>query len=1199
MTARNPARRAEGRSRVPRMESDPEPNKLIHAREIISRGDAHADQGAHDAAIMDYTSVVESFSNDQDSSMREQVARALAQRGNSRGQRGLHAAAIADYTLVVTSYSADTGVAIRLLCVTASASITATQAAAHTAVTDAQAVVRSAHDVASREPSSRANYYAALATLRAARDGYAAVLAAKADYDTMLAIHPAARAVQAAARAHEPTVRSTRVPMSYEDWNLVLAEYFFSGSYGYRPVRIDIDDELLKDLADGDESAATTFVAAVGSTIEASNWDYDAHRNQLAQWRRTGSAFPPPFVALLALFSLTANRMHASGEIASNNYYTRLAELLAQQHSQVDGLADRFRARGADASFFWDELNGWLIREQNQRGIPTAYPFGGYVHVSRNVSQALVRDSDRQTLVELFSEYALDPQDDSHGGVIRELLIEWSEYGRLSASLKNLIRGTDALEAIVDEVSDLLSLWDGIDPRSPTVGSSTVREPRWRLVVRPERLPGRPLPEYKAFFAARDESGRLAGRYSLRSGISSSDVTIGPSFVSGWSETEGRSLFDLPNELQLKSARSSEVFTWKPDNHTVWLRSDPDELMGFVETNYPVGGERYLVMVGASGPPWRGQSDLKTGSWTLYRDVECPEDAEVRSTLHLVGGLRISRGNTFHRERPPRIEIRNLKSGATLLVERVGTTHRNEYHLIQAPSDPIALDELAKQAGDGLYRAMLVGTRTTDDGERSGVLARERFHLVSASSEDGDTEPTLGYRLASVIRPGALDVLPYAPTMPFIRGGEAQEVAQEHPVSAAAVARCQPGVPRGWVFDPPIPSEQFNRPGSVSCPDCGNPIRVENVIGSSTQISGAFGRCMSRAPRDVVALLRDKPVPVQDTASEVGTSWRRARGVVEDQFIVGATDYDTPTGGDVLLDALGYLGSGSALQLRRLLTVGVIPTAPWAATELLQRLEALGHVELERDSDTDKVSAWQIAPSVLTAVADGDLWMLSGLRSNRLLAALEHEAPLLHFKIHRYQNRSPIDPPIVMLTAKAIIVSMLVDRLANAHQLFVRIQDVPLALPLLQALPRLSLLAPELPRALAPGSSAERFNLDTLGWTAETGISSAAYRVSALPSRHTIKTFNGYRHADVRLAKYFAASSGGMTLLLYDGRAKNLSVPESCPLPSLYERALVSCSGLLPLSTNGRLIYKVVPRVIAKLLADRLEMSLASQGHKA
>ena len=80
------------------------------------------------------------------------------------------------------------------------------------------------------------------------------------------------------------------------------------------------------------------------------------------------------------------------------------------------------------------------------------------------------------------------------------------------------------------------------------------------------------------------------------------------------------------------------------------------------------------------------------------------------------------------------------------------------------------------------------------------------------------------------------------------------------------------------------------------------------------------------------------------------------------------------------------------------------------------------------------------------------------------------------------------------------------------------------------------------------------------------------------------------RIVDSRLSKWLAAQDRRSPMLAYRHADRILLAHVACPLPGLYERAAVLCSGLPPIELEGHLLgYRDVPEKIASLLAAALE----------
>ena len=82
--------------------------------------------------------------------------------------------------------------------------------------------------------------------------------------------------------------------------------------------------------------------------------------------------------------------------------------------------------------------------------MPTAYAFDYRVHVGVPVSQALVRESDRLALQDLFAAYRLRPRQSISRSDMVRLLEDWLPGSGASAGLKRLFQQRDALERVAD-----------------------------------------------------------------------------------------------------------------------------------------------------------------------------------------------------------------------------------------------------------------------------------------------------------------------------------------------------------------------------------------------------------------------------------------------------------------------------------------------------------------------------------------------------------------------------------------------------------------------------------------------------------------------------------------------------------------------------------------------------------------------------
>ncbi len=204
----------------------------------------------------------------------------------------------------------------------------------------------------------------------------------------------------------------------YQRWNAAVAEVIYTPAYAGRPTYLDLEDHVLATMRDAAEPKASdpiaALVEAVRATVQVDDGTaalFRAHLQRLSRWESTDRLDPPPTLGLLAVLSLAAENMrHAEGKSA-NNFYFRLSELLELNPQQEKWFTDAYRKNPDDmpvSERLWGSLNSWLERLEGNRGLPTAYA-DGHAHIGLPLSQALVRETDRDKFSELFASYGLTP----------------------------------------------------------------------------------------------------------------------------------------------------------------------------------------------------------------------------------------------------------------------------------------------------------------------------------------------------------------------------------------------------------------------------------------------------------------------------------------------------------------------------------------------------------------------------------------------------------------------------------------------------------------------------------------------------------------------------------------------------------------------------------------------------------------------
>src|SRR5690606_32412634 len=112
----------------------------------------------------------------------------------------------------------------------------------------------------------------------------------------------------------------------------------------------------------------------------------------------SGRKSRPPYTALLFTLAQAAEEMVSDGDFSAGNYYERLSAL-------TNVPTRRLSINGKSTGQFWSAFNGWLANTDYLFGRPTARAINSNKWVSIAMSQAIVREIDRQRFHHMFEKY--------------------------------------------------------------------------------------------------------------------------------------------------------------------------------------------------------------------------------------------------------------------------------------------------------------------------------------------------------------------------------------------------------------------------------------------------------------------------------------------------------------------------------------------------------------------------------------------------------------------------------------------------------------------------------------------------------------------------------------------------------------------------------------------------------------------------
>ena len=472
----------------------------------------------------------------------------------------------------------------------------------------------------------------------------------------------------------------------YDTWNAVLTADFYGGRWAGRPVYLDVEPGTLERLAPseirgGDPTHAFTSAVRATVSLERGASAFASHLARLRTWERTPGQ-SPPFVALLALFSLAAESMRGDEHFRPNNYYDRLAEVLELDDRNAALKVQRDYRKSAQR--LWEALNAWLASADGALGLPTAFAFDWRRHVGLPMSQALVRDTDRAQLIRGFADLDLEP-----GPVAKSemghILGDWLPDSGVSRTLKRLWENQSARERITEVACLELEAWDG----KASLESSMRAERRLQLVV---QRAGGLVDRLDLAVRVRDSARGLEGSYTREPDQANEFpsgrevIELVRSEIDGWlrpSETSSVSIPDLLlTHVRLTRVDSESVHIRRAPTRVCVLEHEPS-VQWFVEMPRIRLGQRSCLLVHATLSEevkvlldkiavdgWKCETaDELSGcprSWTLFSDVLVATSAEAEAysedtlKLHpeategltLDGGFTLTGRSTWHRHRP-------------------------------------------------------------------------------------------------------------------------------------------------------------------------------------------------------------------------------------------------------------------------------------------------------------------------------------------------------------------------------------------------------------------------------------------------------------------------------------------------------------------------------------------------------------------
>lgn len=976
----------------------------------------------------------------------------------------------------------------------------------------------------------------------------------------------------------------------YPSVNDAINDVFFDGRHAGQHVYLTLDTDARVELATRlgvDPDVVEDVVCeCVSKSLRRTGNPYEPFILDGRAWRRRGASDPPPFTVVLFMLAHAATLMAAEGSFASNNYYHRL--------SQVTGLEREVLARHRGSmELMWKALNDWLVAKNHMLGRPTARPMSStWRYVGWSISQAIVRAGDRELFHDMFQRFGFSGSEALSARDMERYIATWMLTSRPNTRLRNAWRNTALQERVAEAALAELASWNA---KAATMAATGGQSRPMRLSLMASIVPRFPKPALELHLGhAGDVLGHAdlqgnGNRFTIANDLFGDFATISP-------PPFGTRNAYLGQAHAFERVGGGQGLEWRPRlvmplsrRGSLWMEVPrvsfgvPHAVLVRDTQNLARDVEAYLMQA-AMKEPTIATPDMLAGlpaGWVLYTDVQVgrndvnpsKDDLDCLVPVGEQGVLEVSEGLQLWREfyharstptltliappGPATIECLSLPSAETIVASA-----SSEGHEVRLAIDATALPPPSGVEVRGYRSGKLVDTREVyfrDAGnplplarDGKGMLAYASM-IVSAGPHDPGARPNVvGFLARGTFASCEPADQPVSLDLPQGGDEDAQEIALAD--GLATHAANQACIERGyhiWRF-PMVPEDTpRGTPFHGRCTDC------------SQELVILYRR---RARPATTAMPERRPLPPMQVPGKPSG--------------VPSVDHD------LLLDALGFVGSGSWGRFESLLQLG--EAAPYLARQVAQDLFLLGFIDLELRQGTNAVKSWCVTPPALIFASERRAF-LSGFRSASLLASLRETASVAGGRmVEAPQGGRPAAAWIEGLDASAARDAFADIRDPHGRRLGVVSDAGP-------GLARACLSLGGLRDALAPASvgkprNLQRFDTRTAKWIeAESASPLGAYRWNEGMQCYAFIDEGRAAHCGPHnVIKLLAARADGMRLHAYDKESKAFSCTLGCEPPGLLARALVACSGNLPTVSRGILSYGDVPPDVASCVLAAL-----------
>ena len=1006
---------------------------------------------------------------------------------------------------------------------------------------------------------------------------------------------------------HDLSAEAAESNSNRHDYNLlnnILNEFLFNGRFEHKEIYLDFEGDMASHVVEKLSEHPATIDNKIFSIVRlqldlrTSN-PFSTLTNLDENWKLSGFKGFPPTTLFLCSLVLVAEGMRAGERFSFNNYYDRFMDAF-----EIDKDDDKTTIKSCFkyTEKMWRNFNSWLIKNDGTFGLPTAKPFmENKPYISYPISQALIRRGDREHIREFLSSRGFNAGVEEDIGIVGEALGRWFKTTSPSKSLEKLWSHRSLRNIII-----LAAFKEIKNITAPFDQEQTGRRYEAKLKV---RFKFKAYPKKNLLISFVAERKNIERDISLKEHVQSGvfeageDINLIPenteiavlgppdyiktgSFLSRGTcliECDGATSYKFLPRHAMALEKKEDGFFYQVDRPKLFVEHAilvgekyQKQVQDFVDLtangnqktikNLPGLPDGYVCITGVKfikSIPVEEWSALDVNYWLL------PSENQIN--LKINGGLRLS-GNTYH-----------SKSELSFLFKS-----ENEDEEVNVASTPVLRKITDSSITEKNYPIEI----------KDGVGCCE-LSTCTEGSFDRDIEISALKNSFS-----GVNVSLRSANNPR-RASEIKYEFEADPVNLFKVLSCTE-IPKEFSkinkFDGILSNSLHTRKKDkdIICSHkfVGNTYieknyneEEEDFVYSTTLVGDGALSCIEKdfhiwkVPDKVSA--RDTHTQVCMDCNEkrqwVGTKNRKPAEkfhLIFDRpmrnFKLDHNTYDA----DTIFDAMCYLGSLNWDVMKRLCEEASAPQL--YALNFVRQLSALGHIDIELNESTLKLKRCHVRKPHLTE--GNNKFFLSGFRNQQIIDELtaligeptirNNETSVVKEYVFDYFNID-LENEILQVLKQNCGVECTVVRDSNrGTKGDLDITDLYSSLP---------------PVSLNTNSKFQKFDAQKCRWIDVESIDEpGGYRTQWPMTIYVIRLKNGELVVSTAaLAKIYAADIKYLRLHDYNSIDRTFTSKVGCDLPPTVERALVSCTGILPSEmTAGNFVYSNIPEKMGYLILE-------------